>query len=71
MICTITASLLAGVNALTADRIAENLELEKTNAIAAIFPNADENQKLETLPEGVAGLYLVLSDGDLLATRRR
>lgn len=66
LICTITASLLAGVNALTADRIEENLEREKTNAIAAIFPSADENQKLEELPEGVAGLYLVLSDGDLL-----
>ena len=66
LICTITATLLSGVNALTAERIQQNLEREKTEAIAAIFPNADENQKLSTLPEGIAGLYLVLSGGDLL-----
>lgn len=66
LISAVTALLLAGVNALTADKIADNIALEKAGAILAIFPEADENRQVETTAEGVDSIYLVLSGGDLL-----
>ncbi|MCI8388537.1 MAG: hypothetical protein HFE63_08755, partial [Clostridiales bacterium] len=66
IISAITATLLSCVNALTADKIAENIAKEKANAISAIFPSSDENQLLEVSADGVDELYLVLSGGDLL-----
>ena len=65
-ISAVTALLLAGVNALTAPRIAENNELEKKNAIAAIFPSSDDCQLTDISADGVELVYLVLKDGDLL-----
>ena len=53
LISAITALLLAGVNALTAPTIAANNELEKKNAIAAIFPTADDIQKADVTADGV------------------
>lgn len=66
IISAVTALLLAGVNALTAPRIAENNELEKKNAIAAIFPSSDDCQLTDISADGVELVYLVLKDGDLL-----
>lgn len=66
LISAVTALLLAGVNALTADKIAKNNAIEKANAIISIFPEADENQPADIKADGVDGIYLVLSDGDLL-----
>ena len=66
LISAITALLLAGVNALTAPTIAANNELEKKNAIAAIFPTADDIQKADVAADGVDSIYMVLESGDLL-----
>ena len=66
IISAVTALLLAGVNALTAPRIAENNELEKKNALAAIFPSSDDCQLTDISADGVELVYLVLKDGDLL-----
>ena len=66
IISAVTALLLAGVNALTAPRIAENNELEKKNAIAAIFPSSDDCQLTDISADSVELVYLVLKDGDLL-----
>ena len=66
IISAVTALLLAGVNALTAPRIAENNELEKKNAIAAIFPSSDDCQLTDISADSVELVSLVLKDGDLL-----
>ena len=66
VISAITALLLAGVNALTAPTIAANNELEKKNAIAAIFPTADDIQKADVTADGVDSIYMVFTNGDLL-----
>ncbi|MBQ8509135.1 MAG: RnfABCDGE type electron transport complex subunit G [Clostridia bacterium] len=67
LICTITASLLAGVNALTAEQIAANVRAEKAAAIASIFPSAAESELVDKQAEGVDELYIVMNDsGELL-----
>lgn len=46
-ICACVAAALAGVNAITKDRIAQ-IKVEKTNkAIGELFPNVTENRQLE------------------------
>lgn len=66
LISAVTALLLAGVNALTAPTIAANNELEKKNAISAIFPDADDIRQADAAADGVESIYLVMTDGDLL-----
>lgn len=66
LISAVTALLLAGVNALTAPTIAANNELEKKNAISAIFPDADDIRQADVAADGVESIYLVMTDGDLL-----
>ncbi len=66
IISTITALLLAGVNALTAERIAENSRAEKAAAISAIFPDATENEESDKTADGVQMLYLVKSGDDVI-----
>lgn len=63
LISVVTALLLSCVNALTADKIAENIAAEKEAAIAAIFPSATENSATELEAEGINALYLVYSNG--------
>ncbi len=66
VICTVTALLLSGVNALTADRIAENIRKEKAAAISAFFPNATSNELIDVSVNNVNELYMVHSDDTLL-----
>lgn len=63
IISVITALLLSGVNALTADRIAANAEAEKRTAISRIFGDSIETQLYPVELEGISELYLVTSDG--------
>ena len=66
IICAVTALMLAGVNALTADRIAANLAAEKAAAISAIFPEATNNEAVPEAPAGVEAVYLVFSGESML-----
>ena len=67
LICVVTSLLLAGVNALTAERIAANVAAEKAAAIKEIFPTATRNeQTTEVSAPGVNELYMVYEDDTLL-----
>lgn len=67
LISTVTALLLAGVNALTVDRIAANIAAEKAAAIKEIFPAATLNEPVtDVAVEGVNELYLVFADDTML-----
>ena len=62
VICTLTALLLACVNALTADKIAQNAANEKTAAIESIFPEFSSSEQINPVPDGVSALYAISSD---------
>ena len=66
LISAVTALLLSGVNALTKDTIAENDAKEKSAAIAAIFPDSDSSESADVTIDGVNGVWLVTSGGDIL-----
>ena len=66
LISAVTALLLSGVNALTKDRIAENDVKEKSAAIAMIFPDSDSSEPADVTIDGINGVWLVTSGGDLL-----
>lgn len=66
LISVITALTLSCVNALTADKIAENAAAEKAEAIASIFPESDQSEAADPTPEVVTALYLVYSNGEAL-----
>ncbi len=57
----ITALLLSCVNALTADKIADNIKREKSAAITEIFPASDSNEQLEFAFDGMTAVYKVYS----------
>ncbi|MBQ2766293.1 MAG: RnfABCDGE type electron transport complex subunit G [Clostridia bacterium] len=61
VISMITALILSCVNALTADKIAENIAREKADAIMSIFPSADGNEQLNVAFETMSALYMVNS----------
>jgi len=66
LISVITALLLAGVNALTVERIAANVAAEKAAAIREIFPSATSNEQVtDVSAPGVNELYMVY-EGDTL-----
>ena len=65
VISVVTALLLAGVNALTVDRIAANIEAEKRNAISGIFGDGIETELCSAEFDGVSELYIVSVDGRL------
>ncbi len=66
LICAITAVLLAGVNALTAEKIADNIRAEKAAAIQAIFPEATANEEVSHSLEGIGSVNRVLSGDNLI-----
>ena len=67
LICVVSALLLAGVNALTVDRIAANVAAEKAVAIKEIFPNASNHEQVSDISvPGVNELYMVYEDDKLL-----
>ncbi len=63
IISAITALLLSGVNALTADKIAANAEAEKRAAISEIFGDGIETALYPMVLDNVSELYLVAKDG--------
>ena len=65
-ISSLTALLLACVNAFTADTIAENVRREKDAAVMEIFPEADESIAQTDIPAAVDELYLVKADGNAI-----
>ena len=67
VISMITALLLSCVNALTVNKIAENAEREKAEAISSIFPEAESNTPLENvLFEGMSAVYKVHAGENIL-----
>ena len=62
----ITALLLSCVNALTVNKIAENAEREKAEAITSIFPDAKSNSQLDVTFEGMSAIYKVNADENML-----
>ncbi len=67
VISMITALLLSCVNALTVNRIAENAEREKAEAISSIFPEAESNTPIEgVLFEGMSAVYNVHAGDGIL-----
>lgn len=64
LICALIAGLVALVYQLTADKIAENLEGEKREAILAIFDAADvAYAPLDNCPDTVEAVYAVQAQG--------
>ena len=61
LICTCVALLLAVVNSITADKIAENAANEQQKAILAIFPEGDETK--EYINEAGDTAYIVYREG--------
>lgn len=66
IISSVTALMLAVINALTAPTIAENTAFEKQSAIATVFPNAEEIISSEILSGGVNEIYLVKANNDVI-----
>ena len=60
LICTVVAGLLAVVNSLTADRIAENAQRRREQAVSAIFSDMTLMQNTNvSWPEGVDTVYSI------------
>lgn len=67
VICLCVALLLSVVNALTADKIAENLKGIEKEAIIEVFGNENiEYTLLENIPDTVSAVYTVTLDGSPL-----
>lgn len=54
LITSVVAALLAGVNSITADRIAQTQAKKTTDAIAAVLPDAENAEKLDSFPDDTA-----------------
>lgn len=64
LIAAIVAGLLAAVNALTADRIAANMQAEVSDAIGALFGGTVEKTEVAgNFEEGVRNVWQVSRDG--------
>lgn len=66
VISTVTALLLSGVNALTAEKIAANAEEEKRTAISEIFGEGIETEFYPLVLENITELYKVSIDGEYI-----
>ena len=64
-ICVAIAVLLAAVNAVTKDKIAENTQKAKTKSILSIFDLGTDCELYKTLEDGTE-VYLVFRDGDII-----
>ncbi len=64
IISTVTALLLSCVNALTKDKIAENIAKEKNAAIESIFTQFTLCEPMEPAPDGISALYEIYSDSE-------
>ncbi len=65
VICAAVAMLLAAVNAVTRDRIADNAAREKNDAILEIFTAGTSSELYKVLDDG-SEVYLVFRDGDAI-----
>ena len=66
-ICAAAALVLAGLNMLTADRIAENKAAEEKNAMLGLYPYAEDFVKLDYATDEVKSVYEVKKDGATVA----
>lgn len=64
VICVTTAAILAATNALTADRIAYNLEQSLNNSFVLIFGEGATAKKLDETPDGAEAVYEISYEGD-------
>ena len=64
-ICVAIAVLLAAVNAVTRDKIAENVMKSKAEAVLEIFDKGTDCELYKTLEDG-SEVYLVYRDGDII-----
>ncbi len=64
IISTVTALLLSCVNALTKDKIAQNIANEKTAAIESIFTEFTLCEPIESTPEEISALYEIYSGSE-------
>lgn len=67
VICVVIALLLSVVNAVTADRIAENAVREKDEAISTIFPNSEfKSVESDAYSETVSDVGIVYSNDEVV-----
>ena len=62
-ICAVAALVLAGLNMLTADRIAENKAAEEKNAMLALYPDAEDFVRVDYATGEVKSVYEVKKGG--------
>lgn len=63
LITSVVAALLAWVNSITADRIAQTKAQKTTNAIAAVLPDADTAAALDSFPDNTGLITAVYASG--------
>lgn len=63
IICALTAGVVAGVYALTLDKINENLEGEIRSSIEGMFGEGVVYETLENIPDGAEAVYKIVKDG--------
>lgn len=59
LICAVTAGVVAFVNTLTADKIAENLEGEIRQSIEGMFGEGVDYETLENIPADAVAIYCI------------
>lgn len=66
LIAALCSAVLALVNDVTKDRIAELNQQKMTEAMLAVMPGADAFEDVDTLPEGAVAMKGAYKDGNLL-----
>lgn len=68
-VCTVCAAILAGVNAVTADPIAEAAQKALTESISAVLPEGGELSDVQSIetPAGVFEYYTLSTEGQPVA----
>ena len=63
VICAMVSGVVAGVNALTKDKIAQNLEMQIRSSISEMFGEGIEYTTMENTPVGAEAVYEIERDG--------
>lgn len=63
LISAVTAGVVAAVNAMTEEKIAENLEMEIRNSFIAVFGEGVEYKSLDSIPKGLEAVYEITANG--------
>lgn len=66
LICAVTSGVVAGVNALTKEKIAENLEMQIKSSISEMFGEGIEYTTLTEIPAGVEEVYEIVRGGETM-----